>query len=68
MHDDAYDIGGDAQARKMADVLLFARMAKVIAKGNHAPRQHLWLTFIAVIYYYSVRLFGRFFFNYTSSK
>lgn len=65
MHDDAYDIGGDKSAREIADALLFARMTKVIYRGAYAPPHHLWLTCIAVLYYVCVRLFGRFYFNYT---
>lgn len=68
MHDDDYDRGGSAEDRKKADRRLFRNMMKLVMKNNGSPWQVLWLTFIALLYYVSVRLFGRFYFKETINE
>lgn len=65
MHDDDYDRGGDKQDRKVADRALFSRMVKLSLGQTSNPWRIVWLVSIALLYYVSVRLFGRFYFNYT---
>lgn len=66
MHDDDYDRGGTAGDRREADRKLFARMVRLIAKGGYVwqPWRCVWMVFVAWLYYVSVRVFGRFYFNY----
>lgn len=64
MHDDAYERGGSDAERKQADIALFNNMQKVSRSLTRKPFTLAWLTFIALLYYVSVRLFGRFYFNY----
>lgn len=67
MHDDAYDEGGTEAERMVADKVFFIRMVRLLFKKRWelAPWRYAWLVFIAYIYYISVRVFGRFYFNYT---
>lgn len=64
MHDDAYDRGGDERQRRAADTDLFRHMVQLVHRSEHKPPRIAWLTLIALLYYMSVRLFGRYFFNY----
>ena len=64
MHDDDYDKGGNDQDRKVADRLLFSRMVKLSLKLYTNPWKIVWLVLIALLYYSSVRLFGRSYFRY----
>lgn len=64
IHDDAYDIGGTEEIRKNADRLLYIRMLEIIARESPSPWKMTWFTLIALLYYTSVRIFGRFYFNY----
>lgn len=68
LHDNAYDKGGTEHDRKAADLNLFANMRKVAAKHSHNPYNLTWHTLIALLYYTSIRIFGRFYFNYTASN
>ncbi|MCM1439031.1 MAG: hypothetical protein NC131_07440 [Roseburia sp.] len=65
VHDDDYERGGDSSARRAADRRLFTNCATIIHResgGN--PWRIAWLIHIAMIYYISVRTFGRFYFNF----
>lgn len=64
MHDDDYDKGGNEQDRKAADRCLFSRMTKLSLRQNTNPWKIVWLVLIALLYYISIRIFGRFYFNY----
>lgn len=64
LHDTAYEKGGGDQQRKEADMALFANMQKVSRRHNNNPFALAWFTLIALLYYVSVRLFGRYYFNY----
>lgn len=55
-HDVSYDIGGSVKDRYDADITLLYGM--VLRCGN------LWQVFMAMVYYFAVRLFGWAFFNY----
>lgn len=76
MHDNDYDHGGDGLDRWIADRWLYRRMIQIIYKDytqNYyvctklsSPWKILKLVMIANIYYISVRLFGRFYFNYSN--
>ena len=68
MHDDDYDRGGDGQDRKTADRHLFSRMVKLSSRLYSNPWKIAWLVAVALLYYGSVRLFGKFYFNYNSRK
>lgn len=43
-------------------------MLKVSQKDCSNPYALTWFTLIALLYYVSVRIFGRFYFNYKSKK
>lgn len=64
IHDDDYDRGGDKGAKKMADRRLFDNCLKIIGRQRASPWKSTWLTLIALLYYASVRTFGRFYFRY----
>lgn len=64
IHDDAYERGGDESARKEADITLFHNMQRVSRSHSRMPLTLVWFTLIALLYYASVRLFGRFYFTY----
>lgn len=64
MHDDDYDKGGNEQDRKTADRCLFSRMTKLSLRQHTNPWKIVWLVLIALLYYVSIRIFGRFYFNY----
>lgn len=68
LHDDDYDIGGDGEMRRKADLRLFQRMLKVSRRESENPFILTWFTLIALLYYVSVRIFGRFYFNYKKQK
>lgn len=63
MHDDEYDIGGDADARRRADTSLFRRCFRLIYERETSPWRMVWLVSNALLYYVSVRMFGKYFFN-----
>lgn len=64
MHDDDYDRGGTERQRKVADRNLYWRIMELVSRSPHSPWAHTWFTLIALLYYVSVRIFGRFYFNY----
>lgn len=64
IHDDDYDRGGGAAERKEADKGLFSDMLHLIQQRESDPRKVTLYVGIAFLYYLSVRLFGRFYFNY----
>ena len=65
VHDDAYDKGGTSAARKNADVELFINICRIISKQQCGVFRLFYYVCIAVLYYVSVRIFGRYYFNYT---
>ena len=64
MHDDDYDWGGNEETRRLADRNLYWRIMAIVAKDDNTPWGNTWFTLIALLYYVSVRIFGRFYFNY----
>lgn len=64
MHDDDYDRGGGKAKRKEADRALFWHIVEIAAKKCKNPFKFTWLVLIALLYYASVRIFGRYYFNY----
>lgn len=64
MHDDDYDNGGNSQDRKNADRRLFKRMIKLSLKQYSNPWKIIWFMLISILYYISIRIFGKFYFNY----
>lgn len=68
LHDNDYDIGGDGEMRRKADLSLFLRMQKVSQRESRNPYALTWFTLIALLYYMSVRIFGRFYFNYKKQE
>lgn len=79
MHDDDYDRGENEQDRWIADRYLYKRMLRVIHQNyvwdynvvsttDSSPWKILKLVLVANLYYASVRLFGRFYFNYTTHE
>lgn len=67
IHDDAYDIGGNERDRKAADKILFYRIIELVNREYPTPWKTTWFTLIALLYYVSVRAFGKFYFNYTKT-
>lgn len=67
LHDNDYDIGGSGEMRRKADLTLFLNMFKVIQKESN-PFAMVWFAHIALLYYVSVRIFGRFYFNYIKQE
>lgn len=65
IHDDDYDRGGSESDRKAADVRLFLNCFRKIGKSSFAPAKTLWITTIALCYYWSVRLLGSNYFKYS---
>lgn len=63
MHDDDYDRGGN---RREADRSLFLGCMKTILKEETNPWKIFWLSFVSLSYYIAVRIFGRFYFNYSN--
>lgn len=64
LHDYEYDKGGGEEQRKEADTNLFLNMQKVSIRQSRNPYALTWFTLIALLYYISTRLFGRYYFNY----
>lgn len=65
MHDDGYDKGGTEEHRKVIDALLYWRMISIVSgEKETTPCKNTWFVLIAFLYYVSVRIFGRFYFNY----
>ena len=62
-HDMAYDFGGTEESRKHADVWLYRNMVDR-ATRYCKPLKATYLTCIALLYYFSVRLFGKNYFNF----
>lgn len=60
IHD--YDIGGTSKDRKIADKKLSYNMKKIIYKYNWLKK--IYFKNIIILYYISIRIFGRFYFNY----
>lgn len=63
VHDDDYDIGGDKKSRLKADVRLYKNMLKTIAQSDCYAWKTFGLTLIALLYYFTVRMFGNSYFN-----
>lgn len=61
-HDEDYDMGGTEKDRKVIDKKLSYNMKKIIC--NYSYLKRLLLQNIIILYYISVRIFGRFYFNY----
>ena len=66
LHDNDYDKGGGRTERKEADMRLFENMQKVSRNQSHNPYTLTWFTLIALLYYISTRVMGRFYFNYAT--
>ena len=64
LHDNDYDRGGTEGMRRSADRLLYWHIQETVTKEYTTPWTHLWFTLIAMLYYVSVRIFGRFYFKY----
>ena len=64
IHDDAYERGGTEAERKSADIALFNNMQKISRTATDKPVTLAWFTLIALLYYVSIRIFGRFYFTY----
>jgi hypothetical protein len=64
MHDDDYDKGGTEKERKAADITLYFNILRLIVREPTNPLEKTWMFLIALFYYMSVRVFGRFYFNY----
>ena len=64
-HDDDYDKGGDSKQRKQADKDLYWRMVELVKKrgASFSPLKATWMIVTALMYYFSVRLFGWLYFN-----
>lgn len=56
--------GGSECERKEADIALFGNMQRVSRSHSRMPFTLVLFTLIALLYYASVRLFGRFYFTY----
>jgi len=67
-HDDDYDKGGDSGDKIIADKMLYSRMLRRVDRLEYSPYKATCLTFIALLYYVSVRIFGRFYFNYKKKE
>ena len=68
LHDNDYAIGGAGEKSREEDKILFLRMLKVSQKDCSNPYALTWFTLIALLYYVSVRIFGRFYFNYKKQE
>lgn len=64
IHDDDYDVGGNKADRAKADDALFRNMLITITKSDCNVWKSYHLTTMALIYYISVRIFGKQYFNY----
>lgn len=64
IHDDDYDVGGSKADRAEADAALFRNMLIIITKSNYNVWKSYHLATIALVYYISVRIFGKQYFNY----
>lgn len=64
-HDNDYDKGGDSKQRKEADRTLYWRMVELVKTRGRSfnPAKATWMVMIALLYYYSVRVFGWMYFN-----
>lgn len=62
-HDNAYDWGGDAEARKRADKELFRDCMKISSRRTKNALKRLYFACIAILYYVSVRIFGWIYFK-----
>ena len=67
MHDDDDDKGGSEEQRKESDINLFLNMQKLSSRQNHSPYTLTWFTMIALLYYISTSVFGRYYFNYSKT-
>ena len=67
LHDNEHDKGGSEQKREEADVNLCLNTQKVSIRESSSPYALTWFTLIALLYYISTRVFGRYYFNYTNT-
>lgn len=65
-HDKYYDIGGNFIDRKIADLILYRDMIKLVKKYfyKRKPLSKLWYLILCRVYYIGVRLGGWLSFNY----
>ena len=65
-HDLAYDIGGNRIDRKIADLILYRDMIKLVKEYfyKRKPLSKLWYLILCKVYYIGVRLGGWLSFNY----
>lgn len=66
-HDAAYDTGGTESSRKLADRWLYRRMVSK-SIDNFNPFKASMMNLIALFYYISVRIFGRYYFSYSKKE
>ena len=64
-HDAAYDAGGTEADRKHADMWLYRSMIASVYK-DYSPATTTWFMLIALLYYVSVRIFGKNYFNFNN--
>ena len=66
LHDILYDIGGNYIDRKIADLILYRDMIKLVKKYfyKRKPLSKLWYLVLCKVYYIGVRLGGWLSFNY----
>lgn len=64
LHDNSYDWGGDEASRKLADKQLFLNMLSIIKERETEPWRITRYVLVALLYYISVRIFGRQYFSY----
>ena len=60
LHDKHYDIGGNRIDRKIADLILYRDMIKLVKKYfyKRKPLSKLWYLILCRVYYIGVRLGG----------
>ena len=62
-HDAAYDTGGTEEDRKHADRWLYRNIVLSVLV-TYRPTRATWFVLIALLYYVSVRIFGKNYFNF----
>lgn len=64
VHDNDYDAGGNKTNRLQADTKLFRNMLKTTLNKQYSVWKTYHLITMALMYYISVRIFGKQYFNY----
>jgi hypothetical protein len=63
LHDELYSQGGTSKERKEADKFFLDEMLKIVDKNSESHLLKVLRKSQAYLYFYAVRLFGRFFFG-----